>query len=279
MAGEVLARTFVLAFTAGSPSEVDGVLRAVMVAGHAVGAVAVPYGTESGSEGSFGVGVVARKRDVMERADFFAEAARDAGFGDMEFAVGDKETVEERIDDIAVESRHFAPNDIDDSFTLLDFLDHPRKTLIEVGELALHAFGGVEVETREVDIRLGHDKREGSVEVPSFATEEFVEALGGASHIVTASAGKVDKRGCVLLGRRTCDGQTLDVFAYQSGDSPGIDRADDAEGFAVTKGNRGCRVSGVDFREAVAELRGELGGYVMAVATAGIIEEHREKRF
>lgn len=55
----------------------DGIFGATMVAGHAVGAIAIPGGA------------AVIHGDIMEGAGALAKAAGDAGVGSMELAVGD----------------------------------------------------------------------------------------------------------------------------------------------------------------------------------------------
>ena len=84
----------VLAFATGGFAEMDGVLGAVVIAGHAVGAMTLPTGSA----------VV--HHDVMQLADFGTFATTDAVVIDMELLVGYQHAVEHIVDEARFECRH-----------------------------------------------------------------------------------------------------------------------------------------------------------------------------
>ena len=147
----------------------DGVVRAVMVAGHTVGTVAVPKWTKTLFYTLLRIGIVASHRYVAQRTDFSAQAARDATVVYRKLLVGNQQAIEQSIGNVGVEARHLATDHINNLLALLDSLCHHRQTLTDGIDFATLILRSVKTESREVDIRLGHHKREGGIKVTGYA--------------------------------------------------------------------------------------------------------------
>ena len=210
----------------------DGVVRAVMVAGHTVGTVAVPKRTKTLFYTLLRIGIVASHRYVAQRTDLSAQAARDATVVYRKLLVGNQQAIEQCIGNVGVEARHLATDHINNLLALLDTLCHHRQTLTDGIDFATLILRSVKTESREVDIRLGHHKREGGIKVKTFCFQRFSEPFRRAPNIVATGAGKV------AIGGFGIDCQPTYIVRHHAGHRPSIYRTHHSKRLIRPKSNR-----------------------------------------
>ena len=169
-----LVTKVVLSFPYSSFAEVDGILGAVVVAGHAVGAMAHP------------LGMAVLHRYVMQRTSFGAEATIYTPICGMEFTVGDKNGIEERVDNSAHQSWQGSTHNIHYPTPLFNLLGHLRQTGTYGINLLGFGIGVVETEAWQVDIGLWHHKSECCIKVQPNSFHVGRKPLWGTPQAVAA---------------------------------------------------------------------------------------------
>jgi len=151
----------------------DGVLRTVVEAGIAVGAVAVP------------LRAAVLQGDVLQRAHAHALAARDAGVGAAERLVGDP-LVEAFPDDVGFEAREDATPHLRHGFSFGDVGDDLRQMRLGLLDFALRHLGLVGAHARHVDVGVGHLETEDSVQWQPGSLKLLAEDLFRHAAVVAA---------------------------------------------------------------------------------------------
>lgn len=236
----------------------DGILRAVVVAGHAVGAVAVPSGMS------------VFHCDIVEGTGTLAEATGDAAVVDMELAVGNQETVEQGIRDVGVKPWHLAPHHIEAFVATKDALCHFWKQLLYTVDFALFTACVVELEGFEVDVCLWHDERVCKMEGPTQVGSELGKPFSCSAHIVATGAGQIE------ICRRMIDCESFEIGFHHTGHSPGVDRAYNSERLVGSELERRLRIGHVHTHQIVVGEIGQLLGNEFAVSTAREKEYHKD---
>ncbi len=164
---------------------VDGVTGAVVVAGKAVGAlsVVVPQGRCS--------------CDVIHGTEPGTKAALDAGIlVNPELLVVDEVLVVVAADDVGIGAGNGSLHQLADSLLPADdHLGNVHHALLGSRYLPALLLGGVQMQERETDVRLGHDNGEGAVERDADCLQLLAEDGHQLAHVVAAGGEGIDVGG------------------------------------------------------------------------------------
>ncbi len=207
----------VLSFAEGLFAEVDGVLRAVVVAGHAADALVLPLGS------------AVDDLDVENGTGVLAYATAHAAVEHSERTVGDKEALEQGSHWVRLEPGHGAFGESLLGGTTADGVGYLGQQLAGGVYLASFAFGGVELEAGQVDIGLGHDDAVCRRECEASAGQYLGHDVGCASHIVAGSTYHI------YIARTVLHHEVLHELPHYGRWCPRIDGKDQAHGFVGGK--------------------------------------------
>ena len=197
-------------------SVLDGVLRAVVEAGVAVGAVAVPFRA------------TLLQGDVLQWAYFHALAAGDAVVGAAERLVGDP-LVEAFPDDVGLEAREDAPPHLRHGLPLDDVADDFRQMCLGFLDFALRHLWLVGAHAGHVDVGVGHLEAVIGVQRPSDFRKLLAENL--FRHPAVVAAG--DRH--PYVGGRLRKLQFLHKLHHEMWRLPRINREDETHPLAFRK--------------------------------------------
>ena len=218
----------ILSLVLGAPSEFDGVLGAMVIAGEAGEARAVMTPSRLFS---------LTAKDVVDWADICASPAFHATVAvHMERLVrdeiaGEVTTEEARVDawPSSLVKKAYASDSVDDVGCEL------AEAFGSLVLLFLFLGVGVYVHEGQAHIRLWHEEREGCIEANASLTQVFFQYLDGLADVVACRAEGV----CIVpLGLQTKSG---DEFSDQHGGTPAMHWKAETDSFA--QGQLGCEIA------------------------------------
>lgn len=201
-------RKTVLSFPLRGLPVLDGVLRAVVVAGVAGGAVVVPFRA------------AVLQRDVLQRADFHALAAGDAGICAEERLVGDP-LVEALPDDVGLEPREDATPHLRGTLSFGNALDNSGKVRLCVLDFAGRFLGLVDAHARHVNVGVRHLEAEVGLQWQTDFLQLLPEHAVGISAVVAAGHRHPHVRGLPV------EVQLFHEIQHQLRRTPGVDGEDE----------------------------------------------------
>ena len=194
------ASKMILTFALGGAAKVDGVLGASVVATHAIGAMTVPFGA------------VILYCDVLQGAVLGTDSATYTGVRYSELAVGYEQAVEQGLENVGFEECLAAAKFIIITLhTLFNKADNLAEALTGAVNLAIGVLRGVQTETGQVDVGLGHLEREECVQLQSLFAQVLAEMLIRKTCLVSAGAG------CEYIGWFAFDADRAQKLRYQLG--------------------------------------------------------------
>ena len=247
----------VLSFAAAGLAELYGVFGTVVVAGVAVGAVAVPARTA----------VV--HAYVVQGTHLGTVSARDAVVGGEKRLVGNP-AVEVLSNNVGLETRKQSSFHARNVLSRLNGAGHLGQTFPGLGHLALGHTLGVEFHDGHIDICVGHYDAEGGVQRQADGFQLVAEHFFRHSHIVAAGSNSP----CVR--HRAAEPQLGHEFGDQMRRPPRIDWEHKAHGLALGQCVLilPCPLGIGDEHQSFVQLARQTFGNETAVATTGEVENH-----
>jgi len=194
----------------------DGVFRAMVVAGVAGGAVAVPFRS------------AVLQRDVLQRADFHAFAAGDAGIGSEERLVGDP-LVEALPDGVGLEPREDAAPHLRCTLPFGNVLNDSGKVRLGVLDFTGRLLGLVDAHARHVDVRVRHLEAEVGVQWQTDFLQFLPEHAVGIAAVVAAG------RRYPHVGGLPAEVQLFHEIQHQLWRAPRVDGEDESQALPVAQ--------------------------------------------